>query len=331
MIKVSVIIPTFNRIDYLGELLASLAKQSYPTELYEVIVVDDGSTDGTRDIATATFPFTLRYFWQTNQGDAAARNLGVQHSQADILVFLDDDILVESNYLPALLKAHEGFRKRIVVGTEHLWLNDTNPLDLNSSILEIPPGNEDNLVAIPFADICSNNMSVRREAYFEIGMMQTLDFPGSSIWCDVDFAYRAYQKNFEFLQSTLAICYHRDYVAQNLENSKKRMQKVAYRAVVLFQKYPDLLPHLPMFDDKTPIAWGKDKPALITRKLARHIASSYLALWGMEWLVDNLKKYYPSSGLLSPLYRWIVGGYIFQGFREGLRDFGLPQKQNEGV
>ena len=92
---VSVVIPTYNRKDMLREALNSLAQQTYPTDRFEIIVVDDGSTDGTDQIAAVAFPFTLRYFWQTNQGDATARNLGARQSQADILVFLDDDILVE--------------------------------------------------------------------------------------------------------------------------------------------------------------------------------------------------------------------------------------------
>ena len=73
---VSVVIPTYNRKGMLRETLNSLAQQTYPTDRFEIIVVDDGSTDGTDQIAVGAFPFTLRYFWQTNQGDATARNLG---------------------------------------------------------------------------------------------------------------------------------------------------------------------------------------------------------------------------------------------------------------
>ena len=318
---VSVIIPTYNRCNFLRELLDSVAAQSYPTERFEVIIVDDGSADKTADITREDFPFTLRYFWQTNQGDAAARNLGVQQSRGDVLVFLDDDILIESDYLTHLVKEHKPSPKRIVVGTEHLWLEDTNPLASESSIPKTPD-TEPAIVAYAFVDVCSNNMSLKREAYFSIGMMQKLDFPGSNIWCDVDFSYRAYQQGFEFYRSTRAICYHRDYTAQNLNTAKKRQKEVAYRAVTLFHQHPDLLPRIPMFRDKTPIAWGKDSPRLITRKLARHIASSRPILKGMEHLVSILEKYCPSPTLLRPLYRWIIGGHIFRGYRQGLREYG---------
>jgi hypothetical protein len=100
------------------------------------------------------------------------------------------------------------------------------------------------------------------------------------------------------------------------------MRTAAYRAVVLFQRYPALLAHVPMFYDKTPINWRQDTPHLIARKLTRTVASSRLALWTMEQIVHALEKRYPASTLLPSLYRFIVGAYIFLGYREGLNKFG---------
>jgi glycosyltransferase involved in cell wall biosynthesis len=320
MILVSVIIPTYNRKDWLLDTLDSLSRQSFPADCYEVIVADDGSTDETAGIVEESFPFTLRYYWQPNQGDAAARNLGFQHSQADILVFLDDDILVEPDYLTYLIDEHELHSDRIVVGAEHLWLEETNPLDVPGAL--VASGENHTTEEIPFADVCSNNMSLRRDAYHSIGMMESLGFPGSDIWCDVDFAYRAYVQGFEFLRANRAVCYHRDYVAQNLDNDMRRSEKAAYQSVVLFQKYPDILPHIPMYRDITPIVWDQDPPRLIVRKLARHVASSRLALRSMREMASILECHYPSPALLRPLHRWISGGYKFRGYRAGLREFG---------
>ena len=174
---------------------------------------------------------------------------------------------------------------------------------------------------MPFRDVYSNNMSLRREAYFKIGMMRGLDFPGSSMWCDLDFNYRAYRQGFEFCRSTKAVCWHRDHTVRSLDAYKKRVRTAAYRAVVLFQKYPELLAYVPMFSDKTPITWGQDPPRLVARKLARSLASSPPALWSMEQIVTALEKYSPASGILPALYRYIIGGYTFRGYREGLREF----------
>lgn len=318
---VSVIIPTYNRKDLLRETLNSLAQQTYPREHFEVIVVDDGSTDGTASIAAEVFPFMLRYFRQSNQGDASARNLGARQSQADILVFLDDDILVEPDYLTYLIQAYDMDQNNIVVGICNLWLVETTPF---SKSLHASQALDHlyTVTTVSFTDVYSNNMALWREAYFKIGMMQGLDFPGSSMWCDLDFNYRAYQQGFQFCRSNKAICWHRDYTVSSFDTHKKRMRTAAYRAVVLLQKYPELLAHVPMFHDKTPIIWGQDPPGLITRKLVRMIVSSKLMLWSMEQIVKALEKRYPESGILPALYRYIVGGYIFQGFRQGLSKFG---------
>ena len=336
--SVSVIIPTYNHKDSLRETLASLAQQTYPSDRFEVIVVDDGSTDETEAIAAETFPFTLRLVRQSNQGDAAARNFGSQQSQADFLVFLDDDILVEPGYLTYLIHAHDMRQNRIVAGAWDLWPAETTVLSQTSRTLLASGSyyarspfahNSSNdadhtaiVTEVSFRDVHSNNMSLRREAYFSLGMMQALEFSGSSMWCDLDFNYRAHRQGFEFFRSSKAFCWHRDRSPDNLDGFKKRMRTAAYRSVILFQKYPELLAHVPMFNDKTPINWRRDPPRLIARKLARSLTASRSALWSMEQIVKILEKHYPASSMLPAFYRYIVGGYVFRGYQEGLGEFG---------
>jgi glycosyltransferase involved in cell wall biosynthesis len=329
---VSVIIPTYNRDDMLSETLDSLAQQTYPCDCCEVIVVDDGSTDATGAIAGKAFPFTLRYFWQRNQGDAVARNFGAQQSNADYLVFLDDDILLETGYLTCLMQAHDTYQNRIVVGTTNLWQAETTTFSrsMNASLHTAAyhaqvaqdsvhsSGQIPTTIALPFREAYSNNMSLGREAYIRIGMMQGLEYSGSSMWCDLDFAYRAYRHGFEFYRSTMANCWHRDHTTRDLDTYKRRVRTASYRAVVLFKRYPELLAYIPMFHDKTPILWSQDAPRLIARKIVRAMASSRPSLWGMEHVVNILEKRDPASGLLPPLYRYIIGGHTFQGYRAGL-------------
>ena len=314
---VSVIIPTYNRKDMLCDTLNSLAQQTYPN--FEVIVVDDGSADGTLEIAEQAFPFNLRYFRQSNQGATAARNLAARQSRADILVFLDDDILLEPDYLTYLIHEHVTLENGIVVGTVSIQCEETTPLSqtLNEALASSQISEE-----LAFTDVFSNNMSIRREAYFEVGMYQDLGFLGSSSWCDVDLGYRAYRQGFQFRRSTKARCFHRDYFAGNLDRYKNRARTSAFQAVPLFQKYPELLSHIPMFFDKTPMIWGQDPFRLLARKLVRSMASARPVLWGMEQIANTLEEKYPASSILPALYRYIIGGYIFHGYREGLRKFG---------
>ena len=85
---ISVIIPTYNRANYLREAIASMLSQTYQN--FEIIVVDDGSTDKTREVVES-FGERVRYFYQKNSGVGAARNKGIIESRGEYIAFLDAD------------------------------------------------------------------------------------------------------------------------------------------------------------------------------------------------------------------------------------------------
>ena len=87
---VSVVIPVFNGERFLREAVQSVLDQKYSP--VEIIVVDDGSTDGTSAVARSLGE-TVRYLHQTNQGPAAARNRGIEHAQGSLIAFADADDL----------------------------------------------------------------------------------------------------------------------------------------------------------------------------------------------------------------------------------------------
>ena len=84
---VSVIIPTFNRINVIGRAIDSVLSQSVESE---IIVIDDGSTDGTEEYLTKNYP-TIRLISQKNQGASVARNTGIKNAQCKYIAFLDSD------------------------------------------------------------------------------------------------------------------------------------------------------------------------------------------------------------------------------------------------
>ena len=88
MPKVSIIIPTYNTANYISEAVDSALAQTYPDS--EIIVVDDGSTDGTRQLLES-YGHRIRYIYQDNQGVSTARNKGVQEAQGEYMAFLDAD------------------------------------------------------------------------------------------------------------------------------------------------------------------------------------------------------------------------------------------------
>jgi len=89
MPRVSVIIPTYNRKDYVQEAIDSVLAQTYTD--YEIIVVDDGSTDGTGKVLQARYRDRIRYVWQENQGESVARNCGIEMSTGTYIGLLDSD------------------------------------------------------------------------------------------------------------------------------------------------------------------------------------------------------------------------------------------------
>jgi len=93
---VSVVIPVFNGERFLREAVESVLAQKYSS--LEIIIVDDGSTDGSSAVARS-FSETVRYLYQANQGPAAARNRGIEHAQGSLIAFADADDLWPSEKL----------------------------------------------------------------------------------------------------------------------------------------------------------------------------------------------------------------------------------------
>lgn len=102
---ISIIIPTYNRKEELVDLLPSLSRQECPVP-FEIIVVDDGSTDGTRELLknlAEDWKGRLRFLEQNRAGPGTARNLGIKHANGDILVFVDSDCIAPRGWLYNLI------------------------------------------------------------------------------------------------------------------------------------------------------------------------------------------------------------------------------------
>ena len=113
----SVVVPTFNRRQSLLRLIESLSSQTCPADRFEVVVVDDGSTDGTAAaVRAAATPFSLRVVSQFNGGPAEARNRGVRLARGHVVVFLDDDVVPSPHLLATHAAAHQQRDDTVVIG-----------------------------------------------------------------------------------------------------------------------------------------------------------------------------------------------------------------------
>jgi glycosyltransferase involved in cell wall biosynthesis len=146
--KVSVIIPLYNCEKYIVQAVESVLSQTYNN--YEIIVIDDGSKDNSRTVLQPYFD-RIRYVYQSNQGVAAARNLGVEIAQGELICFLDHDDIFMPHKLatqvacvlsqPNVGMVHSGWRR---VNGEGKKLADVCPwkkipvLDLTNWLQHMP-------------------------------------------------------------------------------------------------------------------------------------------------------------------------------------------------
>lgn len=130
--KVSVIIPIYNVEQYLERCLDSLKNQSYTN--FEVLMIDDGSLDGSASIAEKFQVQDSRYtlFKQENSGQGEARNVGLNHAKGDYLAFVDSDDWVHPDFLHRLICCAEANKADIVMcGVERVWdsgIHRKNPI-----------------------------------------------------------------------------------------------------------------------------------------------------------------------------------------------------------
>lgn len=135
--KVSICIPTYNRKDYLKETLESVFAQTYKD--YEVVIVDDGSTDCT-DRMIKEGGYDVRYYWAERIGQAAARNKLIELTQGEYITFLDSDDLLFPNAVQKLMDVIDSYSPEVVAYGSHIGI-DENGNRLRTKQRRLPSGN----------------------------------------------------------------------------------------------------------------------------------------------------------------------------------------------
>lgn len=125
--SISVIIPTFNRARYLDLTLASYVGQS--DRDFELVIVDDGSTDDTAGVVAAYRDrVRLSYIQKPNRGRSHARNTAIEHAQGEILIFSDDDRIAAREFVAEHRREHQASAPRVVIGWQRailsIWIPD---------------------------------------------------------------------------------------------------------------------------------------------------------------------------------------------------------------
>lgn len=316
---VSVIIPTYNRKESILPTLDSLARQTYPSDQFEIIVVDDGCTDGTSETVAAEYP-AVHLIGQTNQGAAAARNTGATLARGDYLVFIDDDIVLHEQYLEEIVGACAREHTFLAMGQVQPAVDA--PVDPWSLVRtrEYRASMVNQTTEVPFTSCVSNNLCLRKSAFLDVGGWHNVVGDGPATWADVLFGHAAHQKGYKLILVPAARLWHHDRWATTLDLARQRAELVGRLAPRLFDHSPGLRQHVSMFVDKGPLDWGHDQPVILIRKMLRSLLSSQPIQSMVRWVTALLEKKSPDSRLLPHLYNWQISAHVRKGYRQGLRE-----------
>lgn len=250
--RFSVIIPTYNRSEKLEACLKALFAQVYDKKNFEIIVVDDGSQDSTRELLEKMekhSPVSLTILSQKNQGQGVARNFGMTAAQGEIILFLGDDIMATSS----LLEAHDAVHRRhrqenaAVLGfiTWHPRLAAT-PLmrfmERGGAVFGRFGGHQfafDLLAGKEKADyrfFYTSNISLKSTLITRFKFDPWFSSYG---WEDIELGYRLTKKaGLVLYYEPSAVAYHDHFVTD--EQFARRMRAIGCSSHLMHKKYPEL-------------------------------------------------------------------------------------------
>lgn len=166
-LKVSIVIPTYNSMAYLPEAIASVQKQSF--QAFEILVIDDGSTDDTEKWVSSLTDSRLRLISQENQGCAVARNNGIRASKGQYIAFLDADDIWESGKLEEQASILDSFPN---VGLVNTWISN---IDIEGNSLgSFGTPNAEGRVWETVIEVnpimCGSAPMIRRQCFDQVGL-----------------------------------------------------------------------------------------------------------------------------------------------------------------
>jgi GT2 family glycosyltransferase/radical SAM superfamily enzyme YgiQ (UPF0313 family)/tetratricopeptide (TPR) repeat protein len=269
----SVVIPTYNRRAIVRKTLLAFMSQTCAPEKFEVIVVDDGSTDDTVAMVrqfNASFP--LRILTAEHAGANAARNLGIRAAQGRVVVITGDDMIPEPSFLDAHATFHERHPSELDAMLGFIdWSPELTVTPFMRFIVSPEGGQQFAFHEVregkaDFRLFYTSNLSLKRDLLLKQPVLFDPDFTYPA-YDDVELGYRLSTQGLELHYNAMAVtCHHHE---MTLAGFVQRQRKAGHMAVVLARKHPELSRTLIKIDDALAVrdALGEDR---ITRLL--HVA-----------------------------------------------------------
>ena len=316
-LQVSVVIPHFNRVSALEETLVALGTQEAPSPAFEVIIVDDGSSDWSPEVLTGlALPYELAIVRQANKGPGAARNAGVRRARADRFVFLDADMIPGPELVSEYLTGHVADPEAILIGRQRPWPGAYRSLFDRVTGFETYRDLGQRPFAPSFFHVSSGNLSIARPQFEVLGGFDE----ELRVTEDTDFGYRAQQMGIPIVYWPGATGYHNH--PKNFSQRCHQVQESAMWTARLFHKHPPMSGLLPTYCDIERVSWRSDSAQLVARKMGRRFLVTRPVRGALEFGIRWAEHRAPNLGLLRSLYWKVLSGYRVQGYRDGLRKWG---------
>lgn len=322
MVNLSVITATYNRQQKLQETVKALSQQTIPPEEYEVIVVDDGSPEPIK-ISDDSCPKNFKLIrFEKNQERSKARSTAVDAAAGEIVVFVDDDLILQKNFLEKHLRAQKEWNDVLAIGKIILppeKLSDPGilfrqELEMN----EIPTTR--GLVNQPNFGTAAN-MSISRKLFLNLGGFD----PNIKGIEDQDFALRhtAAGGKIAFLPEAIAI-HNDDWL--DFFSFCQRQERGAEWMVAFSRRYPEWKDTVERELVNGHLNLGKEPVSLSAKKVVKTVLGTDTGKKLLKASVKSMEKIAPQSSLLNKLYKITLGVYMQKGYRRGIKNFAFQSQ-----
>ncbi len=322
---VSVVIPCMNRVAIVGETLRALSAQSIDHDGLEVILVDDGSTDGLMSfVDTIALPYRFRCIQTNRVGPARARNEGARHSAAPLVVFLDCDVVPESECLAAHLAAQSNLEHGIVVGrirsgwsAETQWFETVVQPDIGLDRGE-------HARDLRWYEVLAGNMSIGAEWFDSLGGFSERYAYGGE---EIELAYRSVMAGGSSIYSPSAVSEHRHprTLSQRCEQARRYSRPLAK----MLADYPEVETEIPGIYEYYPLCSRPIGPRILVRRLIKGFYGNYLIRGLLYGVVRLLAHRQILARSVRSTYWRLMAGEARAGFHEAYRFKNARESYNQ--
>jgi len=311
-VRASVVIPSHNRPDLVVRTVRSAVSQTVPRSVFEVLVVDDGSTPPvTEAFRGGRLPEGVRILRsEENVGRAAARNLGIRAARGEVVIMLDDDIEVVPGLVAAHLEVHASNPRAVALGkilvARELGRDPYHRYLDTRGVEKVRPGD-----VIPSRYFVTGNSSVPKAGMDEVGLFdESFSLYGGE---DTDLGLRLGKAGYEFRYAGDAVGYHLDVV--DIDRTCRRLAAYGREALPrVVARHPELKTELAL-DILDPPRWGREAAV---RSLRRALFQASLRPRVFR-LARGLARMGFLGKALFPVYDYLRAYSYMTGYAEAVR------------